>query len=515
MKTLQAPALKSKLQAIHQLSQTRDRWLPISLILLLATVLFGYRMESEGLWLDELTSIQDVDQGLLALYRENQLRPLYYLLLKVWIQFGRSDAWLRSLSVIFALISVYLLYRLGKRLLSAREGLIAALLLTVSPLFINHAQEIRMYVVSLCLGLAGTIFLADVLLTERAEIPRHRALAGWSMFRLLAILTVPLNVTLLLPDTLILFLRFRRERASLIRIALWLGVLGLLWIPSLLSVIQEVAPDSTFANHHPDAKPPGADRIVRLLKFLTVWPFAAERNAIAASFYKVFTLLVAGLMGAALIKNRSKSPALVWLCAWFVLPLCLILGFSYLSIPIWVNRYMLFVSPYLFLLLAAGFTRLWQQWKVAAVVMGMVYLIAAGGGLVNYYSVQERPDYKFNIATLEANEQPGDTLVWSYFYLKPLKHYYDGNMEVHWRPIRDVKTLGDAKTWVSQFPRSYERYWLVIEESGPLADEFETAIADTFEVEKMFEYERGSQVMLLTPKQPSKQPLAQSAASDL
>jgi uncharacterized membrane protein len=424
------------------------------------------------------------------------------------MQFGSSDAWLRSLSVIFALISVYLIYRLGQRLLTAREGLIAALLLTVSPLFINHAQEIRMYVVSLCLGLAGTLFLADVLLTEKPQPPSHRALAGWSMFRLLAICTVPLNVTLLLPDAIILGLRFRRERASLIRIVQWLVLLLVLWIPSLLSVIKEAAPDSTFASHHLDAKPPGADRIVRLLKFLTVWPFAAEESAIAASFYKVFTLLVAGLMGAALIGNRKSSPALFWLCAWFVLPLCLILGFSYLSVPIWVNRYMLFVSPYLFLLLAAGFTRLWQQWKIAAVTMALVYLMAVGGGLFNYYTVQERPDYKFNIAALEANEQPGDVLVWSYHYLKPLKHYYDGNMQVHWRTVRDVKTPADVQTWMSQFPRDFDRCWLVIEEPKSVAAEFERAIANAFNVEKMFEYERGSKVMLLTPKQPAKKPLA-------
>ncbi|MGB7087538.1 MAG: glycosyltransferase family 39 protein, partial [Phormidesmis sp.] len=139
-------------------------WLPISLILVFATALFTFRLEGEGLWLDELTSIQDADLGLWALFKENQLRPLYYFLLKGWMQFGSSDAWLRSLSVVCAVISVFLLYKLGRRLMGEAEGLIAALLMSVSPVFNNHTQEIRMYILSLCLATAGTLFLTEALL---------------------------------------------------------------------------------------------------------------------------------------------------------------------------------------------------------------------------------------------------------------------------------------------------------------------------------------------------------------
>lgn len=474
------------------------RWLPITFILIAATVLFTYQLGGEGLWLDELTSIQDVEQSPLAAYRENQLRPFYYFLLMFWMRFGSSDAWLRSLSVVFAIISVFLIYRLGRRLSGEAEGLIAALMLMVSPLFINHAQEIRMYVLSLCLGLAGTLFLAGALLTERSHRPSQRALAGWSMFRLLAIYTVPLNVTLLLPDVLIIFWRFRRERATLFSFGKWLLLLIALWSPSILSVVQESGPSSNFAAHHSTAAPPGLDRLIRPLKFLTVWPFEVQENASTALFYKLFTPLVGGLIGAGIIR-KHKSPQLLWVLAWFVLPLLPIVVFSYISTPIWVNRYLLFVSPYLFVLLAAGLTRLWRQWKIAAVVMSAVYLIAAGGGLANYYTVQDRPDYKSNIDTLEQYEQPGDVIVWGYHYLKPLKRYYDGDMEVQWRPTYDIKTPADMQQWIAQMPLGYDRWWLVIDYTEPIEAEFESVIAKFYTVEKTFDYERGSQVMLLSP----------------
>ena len=112
-----------------------QRWLPISLIIILASILFFYRLEAEGFWIDELFSINDTEAGVVWRLEKNLNRPLYYILLQFWMQFGVSDAWLRSLSIVFAIISVFLLYQLGKRLAGEPTGLLSALLLTLSPLF--------------------------------------------------------------------------------------------------------------------------------------------------------------------------------------------------------------------------------------------------------------------------------------------------------------------------------------------------------------------------------------------
>ncbi|MGB7087583.1 MAG: hypothetical protein WBD47_18635, partial [Phormidesmis sp.] len=323
-------------------------------------------------------------------------------------------------------------------------------------------------------------------------------LAGWSLFRLLAIYTVPLNVTLLFADAVLILLRFRRERAVLVSFGKWLLLLLVLWIPALLSVIEESAPDSSFAVHHVSAVPPGPDRLVRSLKFLTVWPFAAQDNAIAALFYKVFTLLVAGLIGAGLIRKRPPS-ALLWVFAWFIIPLMPIVVFSQISIPIWENRYILFVCPYLFILLAAGLTRLWKEWRIAAVAISAIYLIAVSGGLWHYYTVQDRPDYKFNIETLEQYERSGDAIVWSYHYQKPLDHYYDGSSEVYWRTIRDLETAEDIQLWMTQLPTGYERLWFVLDNTTSLTDEVRAAVTSAYRVEETFDYARGSEILLLNP----------------
>ncbi|MGB3297705.1 MAG: glycosyltransferase family 39 protein [Phormidesmis sp.] len=480
------------------IAQSVPTWLPISLILGLATFLFTYRLESEGLWLDELTSVEDASLSLKEVYLENQLRPLYYLLLKGWMQLGSGDGWLRGLGVIFAIISVFLIYKLGRRLAGEAEGLIAALIFALSPLVVNHAQEIRMYTLSLCMTLAGTLFLADALLTKRPQHPSRSALAGWCLFRLLAICTVPLNVTLLVSDAIIIFFRFRKERTVLISFVKWALLLILLWSPSALSTIQEASPSGTFASYHTETAPPGPAHVFRLLKLWTVWPFAVQDNAIAAKLYKLFTLSLAGLVGASLFR-KHKSPAMLWTLIWLAVPLLLIITFSYLKIPIWELRYVLFASPYLFILLAAGITRLWKQWKVSAIVIGIAYLIAVSGGLVEYYTVQQRSSYKFNIATIEQYEQPGDAIVWSYYYTKALGYYYHGTADVYHSTIRDIKTDADLKKWVSQVPTGYNRLWLVEDGSNPLKEELEAEISETYDIKQSFDYEYGSKVMLLTP----------------
>jgi mannosyltransferase len=491
-------------------SQTLYRWLPITLILIAATALFTYRLGYEGLWIDEFFSIRDSAGSLLEIYQGNQLRPLYYLLLAGWRQLGSSDTWMRSLSVIFAVVSVFLIYRLGRRVAGEAEGLTAAMLLATSPLFVSHTQEIRMYVVSLCLGLAGTLFLADALLVERSEQPDQRSLAGWSLFRLLAIYTVPLNLMLLLPDVILIFLRFRQERAVLFSFAKWLLLLFVLWSPSTLSVFQEADPNSAYADERADfSRPPGLGNLVYPLKFWMVWPFVVKGSAIAHQFYKAFTLLVAGLVAAGLWYKR-RSPALLWTLAWFILPLLPIVAFSRVSAQIWEPRYVLFASPYLFILIAAGFTRLWRQWKPAAIVAILLYSLAIGGALFNYYTVQNRADYRAIVDTIEQREQPGDTIIWGEGWHEPLLHYYDGDATIYWRKMTTIETAEAIQPWIGQLPTEHERQWLVMRDAKSLTKDFERALENGYRVEENIEFEHRSRLLLLTPlKQPSAQVPAQ------
>jgi mannosyltransferase len=501
---------RSPLSGLNLRVQSLPQWLPISLILLAATAIFTYRLGDEGLWIDELYSIRDASYSPVEVYKATQFRPLYYLLLNFWMRFGSSEVWLRSLSVIAAIVAVFLIYRLARRIAGEAEGLIAAALLSTSTLFINHAQEVRMYALSLCLGLAGTLFLTNALLTPsrptsehsipKPGTPSQKTIAGWALFRVLAIFTVPLNITLLGPDIIMILLRFRHERRTVIKFAGWITLGLLLWSPAVFSLLSDMAPSSDYATSRAQyLAPPGLNNLVYPLKFWMVAPQVVRVGPLAHNFYKLFTVLLAGVIGAGLLR-KHKSPNLLWISAWFVVPLIPIIAFSRMSAQIWEPRYVLFVSPYLFILLAAGFTRLWKQWKVAAIVASIIYAVAMGWALEHYYAVQNRFDYKDNIATIEQFDQPGDAIIWGYPWTEPMDFYYDGDASTYSLEMDEIETPEAIAPWLKQFPTGHKRLWLVLDDARPVAKDFKAAIANAYNIEESYDYEQFSTVMLLTPK---------------
>ncbi|MGB7085384.1 MAG: glycosyltransferase family 39 protein, partial [Phormidesmis sp.] len=211
----------------------RQHWILLGGIMLVATGLRFYQLGTESIWIDEQFSILDAESLDLG------TRPLYYALLHVWMKFGSSDAWLRSLSIPFSLGCIGLTYLLARRLLSSSVGVVATLIMAVSPLFVGYAQEIRMYALSTFLGLWGTLILSQVL--QHPEKVRPLSVIGWLVTRLLAIMATPLNVLLLLPDTLLLFWRFRRNRKVMVAFVVGLILVGILWIP-FAQVLSEAGP---------------------------------------------------------------------------------------------------------------------------------------------------------------------------------------------------------------------------------------------------------------------------------
>lgn len=136
-------------------------------LFLLAIVTLGgflrvYHIGSKGLWLDEAFSVwlgwQPVGEMMGWVVRIDQHPPLYYLLLHFWMILGDDAATVRALSALCGTLTIPVVYLLGRRLADESVGLLAALILAVSPFHVRFAQEARMYTLltlnaSLALGL--------------------------------------------------------------------------------------------------------------------------------------------------------------------------------------------------------------------------------------------------------------------------------------------------------------------------------------------------------------------------
>src|SRR5690349_5607515 len=125
------------------------RWIVLLFLVAEAAILRVQCLGAKNIWIDEGVSIEmarlDWYNFLRILWRHEANMALYTVLLRGWLHFGQSEAFIRLLSVIFGLATVPAIYALGRKMFSESVGLIAAFLLTVNAYHVRYAQEARSY----------------------------------------------------------------------------------------------------------------------------------------------------------------------------------------------------------------------------------------------------------------------------------------------------------------------------------------------------------------------------------
>ncbi|NET29228.1 glycosyltransferase family 39 protein [Okeania sp. SIO1I7] len=475
-----------------------QEWIPIALILLLATGLYIYQIGTESLWKDELLSVYR------AKYLKDHIfvpRPLSYILLRGWMFFGYSDSWLRGLCAVFTVGSVFLTYQLGCRLVNKPVGLISALFTAVSPLFIHHAQEVRMYGISTFFGLVGTLALTSAL-----ESPNKFSIGGWAIARWLALLCTPLNLLLLLPDTVLFAWRFRKEKRVLFSFGAGLIAIGILWFPWVVVVAVQslgfmggLKPIGEGNSDVITKSGPGIFDVLFQVTNFTTWSFGRPISNAIYGFYIVYSVIAVCLIGLAIFEKRN-SHKLAWATAWGFLPLVPLFLVSHISRSLWVDRYLLFTAPYIFILLASGFMEVWRRWRIPAVAIALIYFVAVAGGLKRYYTISDREDWRGLVQLIQTNEKSGDIIVWSAGELIPraLNHYYSGSATIEVRQDKPQDDPQAIDSWVQSLPKTQSRVLLVFGNPSPA---LLSGIEKKFTVEQLYKiYARGTvELFLLTP----------------
>ncbi len=150
-------------------------YLALSAVTLLGAGFRFYEIGKQPLWLDEAFSVwmgqHSIPQIITLTIAIDQHPPLYHFLLHLWIGIGgNSEAWTRSLSALFGILTIIVVFFLGKTLSGPVTGLLAALVLALSPFHIQYGQETRVYTF-LALCACGSMWMTARLLLD----PRVRA----------------------------------------------------------------------------------------------------------------------------------------------------------------------------------------------------------------------------------------------------------------------------------------------------------------------------------------------------
>ncbi len=310
----------------------------------------------------------------------HQNGPLYFFLLRGWVALvGTSEYGMRFLSLLGGVLAVPLTYALGRRLFSRWTGLVAALLMGVSPYQTWYAQEVKMY----------TLVTALVLL---ALYGLRRAVEGdgrrwWAAMVLATTLAIYLHIlaALVIPVLMTCFFLWwpvarRRWRGALVSLAL----LTLPYLPLLLWQLPQVfrVRETGFA-YYPLA--------TMGLILLGGWSVGVAGVGSPWGAWLMGGLALAGLL---LWRGRGERATPVVVAVWLVFPLLAVWLIS-LRQPLFTDRYMIWTAPAFYLLVGSGLEVLRRRLGIwpAAAVLGIV-LIVSGANVARQAAVPMKTDFR-------------------------------------------------------------------------------------------------------------------------
>ncbi|MFP3901731.1 MAG: glycosyltransferase family 39 protein, partial [Acidimicrobiia bacterium] len=227
---------------------TSPAWLvPLALGLVLAVGVLVRLVQRSPLWLDEALSVNIAALPVGDLFealRHDGHPPLYYLVLHGWMQVtGEGDLAVRSLSALFGLATLPLMWVAGRRLAGRSGARWALAVAALSPFFVRYSTEARMYSLVMLLVVAGYLLLTDAL-----AVPRPGRLVAIALVSGLLLLTHYWSFYLVAAVGLLLVVRavwHPPERPTTLRVIVAVAAGGLLFLPWLDSFLYQSANTGT------------------------------------------------------------------------------------------------------------------------------------------------------------------------------------------------------------------------------------------------------------------------------
>src|SRR6266566_629019 len=370
----------------------------LSVITAVAAMFRCHLLGAKIFWFDECVGVEiarlDWFNFSRILWRREANMSLYYLFLRFWLHLGNTPAFIRSLSVVFALATIPALYLLGRRLFDSRTGLIAAILLAFNAYHIRYSQEARSYALTVLLCVLSSLFFIGSL-----QNPSRRARLAHVLTSSLAVYAHFFAALVVLAQYFSLrFLDGAKIPAATRKNWRWIG---LAILPVAMFVIATGAGPLSWIPR------PSLRGLWVFAIFLTgnEGPRLVMASVIAC---------VAAVLPLFLNQQRQSS----WenwrywfLALWLVFPMLLTVALSFAR-PLFLARYFVICLPALNLLMAAGLARLRSLWLVTPALI--VLLILSLHGTVSYYERDfdlGRDNWADASQFLLSNARPGDAIV--------------------------------------------------------------------------------------------------------
>jgi len=381
----------------YRVNPTSESRLTTSALVVITTCAAALRLHALGsktLWFDEGVSVAiarlNAYNFLRILWRREANMSLYYALLHIWLWMGTSEAFVRSLSVIFGVATIPAIYYLGRRLFDSPTALIAATFLSVNAFHVCYSQEARSYSLMVLLCVLSTLYFLKTFENSRNSriYVVLSTLAVYAHFySLLLIAAQYLTLRYLLPKSV---------SSEAVWTRAWKAI-AILVSPILIFVATTGAGPLKWIPR------PGLKDIWNFVVLMTGHGGAVLAIAIGL-------LAIRGAYDAVPNYSTADDWRVRFLLIWLLFPILFVLLLSIFR-PLFLPRYFLFCLPALLLLVASGLCRLRAGWRIPLLLLCLALSLRGTAGYYTQDFDNERDDWRSASNYILQHAQPGDALL--------------------------------------------------------------------------------------------------------
>lgn len=431
----------------------------LGLITAIGAALRLHLLATRSMWIDEAASVNFASLGwrpfLKVLWSYQGNMAFYYFVLRGWIHLGDSEFAVRSLSVLFGVLTIPAVYLLAARLFNRATGLTAAALLAVHSFPIHWSQETRAYSLLILLLVLTTYALV-------VALESNQKLLYWMVFAVMAALCFYSHIfAIFVLAALALGIAFSKPfRIDLPIVVATAAVFAFLCEPMIAFVLVQRADQLGWLSR------PSSAEIYEFLKLLT-----SQGGALLVVVYLALCV-VPFLRRAGIPRYDKENWALRLFALWLVLlPLLTLLASPFH--PLFYPRYMVICVPALVILAARGLIKLYDQaaaTRWVSVITFILVISLSAWGTHQYFVnlLNETSDWRSAVSYILDHERPGDGAVFFIANAYCYKYYVHRAAEEH--------KLGDApdvlyptvppqpvsSDEVRQVTSGRERIWLIL-----------------------------------------------------
>jgi uncharacterized membrane protein len=340
-------------------------YLPITLVLILGFALRIYKISLSYVWRDEAYTWNTIQFGFENIFNTTKWDthpPGYSYLLFFWTRvFGESAFGMRSMSLFFGMLVIYLIYRFSlKQTNSYWIASVTALLVAVNPELVIYSQEARSYTIFAAITIGLFYILSRKLNTNTTIAAILLAMCGL-LIHSLFLIVVPI---------IYIWHWYFYGKNNIKQVSILIGTTILLYLP-YTSILKQQTKDKG-ADFWLKFNPYTAlDENIKGL--FTSYFFHPDYSGTPVLINAIVYTVYIGLILAAYQEYKNNRIRLAIIPVLFLGVMYLI---SFIS-PVFYIRYIQFVIPFILLLIAIGFFRIYSSNKLIGIMMVSILTFAS------------------------------------------------------------------------------------------------------------------------------------------